>query len=120
MSAQHQFIRRLYAAFNARDVDAALAGLQPEVDWPNAIDGGRLHGHDQLRRYWKGQFENFDPRVEPRAFSEDDQGRTVVDVHQVVRDLDGGVIAEQHVEHVYTISAGLVARMDIRDQPHEK
>jgi hypothetical protein len=28
----------------------------------------------------------------------------MVNVHQVVRDLNGGVIADQHVQHVYTIS----------------
>jgi hypothetical protein len=57
-----------------------------------------------------------DPRVEPQAFSDDEQGRIVVDVHQVVRDLDGSVIADQRVQHVYSISAGLIARMDIRPE----
>jgi hypothetical protein len=28
-------LRSLYAAFNARDVDAALAVMTPNVDWPN-------------------------------------------------------------------------------------
>ena len=36
----------LYAAFNARDIDAALAGMHPEVDWPNGWEGGRVHGRD--------------------------------------------------------------------------
>jgi hypothetical protein len=34
-----ELIGRSYAAFNARDLDAALEGMHPEVDWPNAIDG---------------------------------------------------------------------------------
>jgi hypothetical protein len=113
LSAQDDLIRSCYAAFNARDIDAALDGLHGDVDWPNAIDGGRLQGHDEVREYWERQFETIDPRVEPQAISEDEQGRFVVDVHQVVRDLDGGVIADQHVQHVYTVSAGLIARMDI-------
>jgi hypothetical protein len=33
-----------------------------------------------------------------------------------VRDLDGGVIVDQHLQHVYTIDDGLIARMEIR--PH--
>jgi hypothetical protein len=107
-------IRRCYAAFNARDIDAALEGVHRDVDWPNAIDGGRLHGHDEVREYWTRQFETIDPHVEPQALSDDEQGRTVVDVHQVVRDLDGGVIADQHLQHVYTITDGVIARMDIR------
>jgi hypothetical protein len=114
LSSQHSQIRRCYAAFNARDLDAALEGVHPDADWPNAIAGGRVHGHEEIRAYWRRQFETIDPYVEPQAFSEDEQGRIVVDVHQVVRDLAGSVIADQQVQHVYTISAGLIARMDIR------
>jgi hypothetical protein len=117
MSPQHDVIRASYAAFNARDLDAALAAVHPDVDWPNAIDGGRVRGREQVREYWSRQFETIDPHVDPVAFSEDEQGRTVVDVHQVVRDLDGTLIADQRVEHVYTITAGLIARMDIRELP---
>ena len=113
LSAKHDLIHTCYAAFNARDIDAALEGLHRDVDWPNAIDGVRLHGHDEVREYWKRQFQTIDPRVDPQMISEDEQGRFVVDVHQVVRDLDGGVIADQHVQHVYTVSTGLIARMDI-------
>jgi hypothetical protein len=58
-------------------------------------------------------------RVEPKAISEDRLGRIVVDVHQVARDLDGRVIADQRVQHVYTIRAGLIARMEIRPGPEE-
>ncbi len=108
-------ILRSYAAFNARDLAAALAALQPDVDWPNAIEGGRLRGHEEVRRYWSRQFEAIEPRVEPEAVSVNDQGHVVVDVHQVVRTLDGAVVADERVEHVYTIRDGLIARMDIRE-----
>jgi hypothetical protein len=116
LSAQQDLITASYAAFNSRDLDAALAHLHPDVDWPNAIDGTRLRGHEPVREYWLRQFETMDPRVEPQAISEDEQGRIVVDVHQVVRDLDGGLIADQRVQHVYTIDDGLIVRMDIRDE----
>lgn len=78
-------IRACYAAFNARDLDAALAGVHADVDWPNAVDGGRVRGPEAIREYWSRRFETIDPRVEPQAFSEDELGRVVVDVHQVVR-----------------------------------
>ena len=80
-----QRLRRAYEAFNARDVEAALALMHSDVDWPNAIKGGRVHGHDALRAYWAGQFATIDPRVEPR------------------------------VVHVYTLRGGLVERMDIEE-----
>src|SRR2546423_6310406 len=50
-------LRRTYAAFNARDVDAALANAHVDVDWPNVIEGIRIHGHDEVRAYWARQFE---------------------------------------------------------------
>jgi hypothetical protein len=52
--------------------------------------------------------------VEPRSVSEAERGRVVVDVRRVVRDLEGSVIADERVLHVYEIRHGLIARMDIR------
>ena len=106
-------IERCYAAFNSRDLDAAMAGLHPNVDWPNALDGGRVLGHEAVRRYWGRQFEAITPSVEPLALVEDGHGRVVVDVHQVVRSLEGDVLVDQELRHVYTFSEGLVIRMDI-------
>jgi hypothetical protein len=120
LSAYHDLIRRSYAAFNARDLKAALASVHPDVDWPNAISGGRVHGREEVCKYWTRQFEIIDPHVEPQAFCEDEAGRIVVDVRQVVRDLRGEVIADQQVQHVYTISGGLIVRMDIRHEPDDK
>lgn len=120
MSAQHDLIRRSYAAFNDRDLEAALERVDPDVDWPNAINGGRVRGREAVREYWTRQFATIDPHVEPQAFSEDEQGQIVVDVHQVLRDLRGDVLADHHVQHVYTISGGLIVRMDIRQKPDEQ
>jgi ketosteroid isomerase-like protein len=110
-----QLLRRAYEAFNARDIDAALALMDPDVDWPNGMEGGREVGHDAVRAYWTRQWQLIDPQVEPESFSEDEDGRVVVLVHQLVRDLDGGLVADQRVEHVYTLRDGLIERMDIGD-----
>jgi ketosteroid isomerase-like protein len=106
-------LRRAYAAFNARDIPVALAAMHPKVDWPNVLDGVRLHGHAQVRDYWARQFATFDPRVEPTAMSSDADERIVVQVHQVVRDLDGAVLSDSTVQHVYTLLDGLILRMDV-------
>jgi ketosteroid isomerase-like protein len=45
-------LRPAYHAFNARDIDAALELMHPDVDWPNAWEGGRVIGHAALRDYW--------------------------------------------------------------------
>jgi ketosteroid isomerase-like protein len=109
-----ELIRRAYEAFNARDIDAALELMHPDVDWPNGMEGGRELGRDAVRAYWTRQFGLIDSHVEPIGVTEDYEGRLVVDVHQVVRDLDGAVISDQRVEHVYTLRDGLISRMDIR------
>ena len=110
-----QRLRRAYEAFNARDVEAALALMHSDVDWQNAIEGGRLHGRDALRAYWAGQFATIDPRVEPLRFTPRNSGRIAVDVHQVVHALNGSPISDARVVHVYTLRDGLVERMDIEE-----
>ena len=45
-----------YEAFNRRDVDAVLAGMAPDVDWPNAWEGGYVHGQRAVADYWTRQW----------------------------------------------------------------
>jgi hypothetical protein len=108
-------LRALYDAFNARDIDATLAGMAADVDWPNGWQGGREHGHEAVRDYWTRQWGQIDPRVEPESFTRRGDGRVAVDVHQVVRDHDGELLSDGHVAHVYELREGLVVRMDIED-----
>jgi ketosteroid isomerase-like protein len=109
-------LRRMYAGFDARDVEAIAHFMHPDVDWPNAWEGGRLRGHADVLAYWRRQFEAIDPRVTPEAFSERADGRIAVDVHQVVRSLDGELLADRRVVHVYALRDGLVARMDVEEE----
>jgi ketosteroid isomerase-like protein len=114
--AEHEeLLRRTYDSFNARDIEGVLSVMHPDVDWPNGMEGGRELGHDAVRAYWTRQFGMIDSRVEPMGFAEDEDGRVVIEVHQVVRDLDGKLIADGRVQHVYTFRDGLVERMDIRE-----
>jgi len=106
-------LRRAYDAFNARDIEGALSLMHPEVDWPNGMEGGRVQGRDEVRAYWERQFDLIDSRVTPEAFDERGDGRVSVAVHQVVRDLEGSVVSETHVRHVFELRDGLVVRMDI-------
>jgi hypothetical protein len=114
MASEHEeLLRGAYAAFNARDIERALVLMHPDVDWPNGMEGGRVHGHEEVRAYWTRQFGLIDSHVDPVGFSELDDGRVSVDVHQVVRSLDGDVVSEGHVTHVYSFREGLVERMEI-------
>jgi hypothetical protein len=106
-------LRSLYDAFNARDIDATLAATTADVDWPNGWEGGREHGHGAVRAYWLRQWAEIDPHVEPVAITTRADGRIEVDVHQVVRNLDGEILSDGRVLHVYELRDGQIARMDI-------
>src|ERR1044071_5199459 len=105
-------IRDLYASFNAKDIEAVLQHLDPDVDWPNAWEGGRLRGHDAVRDYWTRQFAAIDPHVEPLEITSA-AGETAVVVRQTVRSPDGDLLAEGTVTHTYTIRDGRITRMDV-------
>jgi hypothetical protein len=108
-------IRAIYAAFNARDTDGVLGELAPDVDWPNAWEGGRAHGHDEVRDYWTRQWAAIDPHVTPTGFETRPDGSVAVSVHQLVRALDGSLLAESDVLHVYRFRDDLVTRMDVEE-----
>jgi ketosteroid isomerase-like protein len=114
MTDERELFTRVYAAFNARDIETILAALHPDVDWPNGWEGGRLEGRDAVRDYWTRQWAAIDPSVEPVAIETDEVGRTEVTVRQIVRDLSGEVVSDGTVKHVYTLEDGLIRRMEIQ------
>lgn len=114
MQSKQELLTAVYAAFNRRDIDRVLALMRPDVDWPNGMEGGRVHGCDEVRAYWRRQWGILDPHVEPMCMADDETGNTVVDVHQVVRDLSGNILKDQIVQHVYSFRDGLIERMEIR------
>jgi ketosteroid isomerase-like protein len=107
-------LRLAYRAFNARDIDAAVALMHPEVDWPNAWEGGRVTGRAAVRDYWRRQFDAVSSEVEPRAFTEEPDGALTVEVHQVIREARSGrLVSDSQVLHRYRFEDGLIARMDV-------
>jgi len=110
-----ELIKKAYAAFNVRDIDGALATMTPDVNWPNGMEGGTVHGHDGVRAYWTRQWGVLDPHVEPRKIETDSSGRIVVGVHQVVHEVSGKLLLDRMVEHVYTLKNGLIQSMEIRE-----
>jgi hypothetical protein len=108
-----ELLRAAYAAFNARNIDAALALMTPDVEWPRAFKGGFVHGREEIRAYWTEQWGEISPHVKPVAFHREDAGRVLVEVHQVVRDSAGAVLADEHVGHRFTIERGLIRRMEV-------
>jgi hypothetical protein len=112
---RHTALRDLYAAFNARDADALLAALAEDVRWPNGWEGGWLDGRAAVRDYWRRQWAEIEPAVEPTALVDRPDGTVAVHVHQTVHDHGGALLADTNVTHVYAFHGDLVASMSIED-----
>jgi hypothetical protein len=108
-------IEQAYSAFNRRDIDGALALMTENVSWPKASEGGRAVGKEEIRAYWTRQWAEFDPHVDPLAITEGDGGKVRVRVHQIVRSLQGDLLSDSEVLHIFTMNTSLIAAMDLGD-----
>ena len=110
---ERELLKAAYEDFNARRLDAVLARLHPEVEWANGMEGGHVYGREGVRAYWTRQWTMLDPIVKPTAITANESGGLTVEVHQVVRDLQGKMLADRIVHHAYQFADGLIKRMDI-------
>ena len=113
MANTQTLITEIYSAFNRRDIDCALAHMSESVSWPKASEGGRVVGKEQIRSYWRRQWNAFDPHVEPIEIIDRGSCKIDVRVHQLVKTLHGEVLSDSEVWHCYTFADGLIERMDI-------
>lgn len=107
-------VRRAYSAFNHREIEAGIALMDPEVDWPNVPEGGFVHGRDQLREHWRKQFSQVDPHIEIGRIDEKADGRVEAQVRQIVRKLDGTKVSDDRLLHVFTIANERIKRMEVK------
>jgi ketosteroid isomerase-like protein len=54
-------VRRLYAAFNSRDVERLLTLVTDDVDWPDGP--ARMYDKDAARDYWVRQSVPMQPSL---------------------------------------------------------
>lgn len=113
MTPEQELLTTAYHAFNTRNLEVALATMHPEVEWPNTMEGGYVYGHDGVSAYWAKQWNLVDPHVEPLQFATDASGRVVIEVHQVVHDLQGHLLENVMVQHIYRIEGSLIRRMEM-------
>lgn len=112
--AERQLLVAAYQAFNSRNIDAVLAMMTPDVDWPNGMEGGYVKGQAGVREYWVRQWKMINPSVEPVRFHKDSSGRIVVAVHQIVYDLSGELLMDVTLQHSYQFEDGLIRSMQIQ------
>ncbi len=113
----NDLLREAYAAFNSRDIDAALACMTPDVKWPRAFKGGFVCGPTEIRAYWTEQWSEIDPTVNPVSFRHESDSRILVEVRQVVRDLGGELVSDDVVGHRFTFKDRLIDKMEICELP---
>ena len=49
-------------------METVLAALHEDVIWANGMEGGHVHGREEVRSYWKRRWAMVNPHVEPGAF----------------------------------------------------
>src|SRR3954451_11636697 len=74
--ATQALLEVLYERFNARDVDAILPSLAPDVEWPNGWEGGYVRGRDAVRDYWTRQWRAMDASSNRPPGRQEPRGRT--------------------------------------------
>jgi hypothetical protein len=118
VARNEELLRSVYAAFNARDVEAVIEVMHPEVDWPNVWEGGRVAGPDAVREYWTRQFAAISGRVDPRASPMSRTARrpsTSTRSSTTLRPAE--LISDSRVRHRYWFEDGLIVRMDVLEAP---
>jgi ketosteroid isomerase-like protein len=122
MDNEIEVLKRIYACFNARDIDGVLAVLADNVAWANGMDGGHVHGREAVRAYWTRQWAIVSPHAEPVSFHRDADGSIVVAVQQSVRDLEGRPLQDQGrglkdktVGHIFHFQDSKIIRFDIQN-----
>ncbi|MBE9016402.1 nuclear transport factor 2 family protein [Chroococcidiopsis sp. CCALA 051] len=112
-SNQQQFLQNLYNAFNKREIETIISFMQPDVKWANGMEGGFVYGRDAVREYWTNQFKIIQPQLEPLNYETDDNNRGVVTVHQIIRDLQGNLLADMTVRQIFTIENNLISLYEL-------
>lgn len=113
MSDNQQFLQNLYDAFNKREIETIISKMHSDVKWANGLEGGFVHGRDAVREYWTNQFKAIQPELETLKFETDESGRNVVTVHQIVKDLQGNMLADETVRQIFTIEDNLISLYEI-------
>lgn len=113
MNSNQQFLQNLYDAFNKREIETIISAMRLDVKWANGLEGGFLYGRDRVREYWINQFKDIQPQLETLKFETDENNRNVVTVHQIIKDLQGNVLADATIHQIFTIEDGLISLYEI-------
>lgn len=113
MSANQKFLQNLYDAFNKREIQTIISLMRPDVKWANGLEGGFVQRRDAVGEYWTKQLKDIQPELETLKFETDENNRNIVTVYQIIKDLQGNVLADATVHQIFTIEDGLISLYEI-------
>lgn len=114
MISNQQFLQKnIYDAFNNREFETIISLMRSDVKWANGLEGGFVYGRDAVREYWINQFKDIQVELAPLKFEKDENNRDIVTVHQIVKDLQGNLLADMTVRQIFTIEDGLISLYEI-------
>jgi uncharacterized protein len=107
-------LRGAYAAFNRGDMDAAVSGLDPQIEWtepPEFPGGGAYHGREEVKGYLARSRTGWaEGSSEPERFITAGD-RIVVLVHARFRLEGSGEWREVRLADVYTVRNSKIVQM---------
>lgn len=113
MISNQQFLQNLYEAFNKGEIETIISVMHPDVKWANGVEGGFVHGRDAVREYWTNQYKVIQVQLKTLKFETDENNRNVITVYQVIRDLQGNLLADATIQQIFIIEDGLISLYEI-------
>src|SRR5262249_36607813 len=80
--------------------------MTQDVRWPMASESVKVVGKEEIRAYWIRQWRE----------CEEDEGRIRVRVRQLIKSVQGDILSDSEVLHVFTVNNGLIQAMDLGDE----
>jgi len=103
----------LYQNFNLHRIALVIENMAPDVKWANGMEGGYVYGHAGVAAYWTKQFSMVNSTVTPIEIKQE-YNEVRIKVHQVVHDLQGILLSDELVEHIFKLQNGKIAEFNIR------
>jgi ketosteroid isomerase-like protein len=111
-------VRRAIAAWNADNLDAALAELDPDVEWHPSIEPGlegkatTYRGHDGARRAWREYRGEAWERLTSRPQEVRDLGESVLLLGQIdITARTTGIEFSQELGELFEFRGGKIVRV---------
>jgi ketosteroid isomerase-like protein len=108
-------IRDFIAAYNRRDLDAAVEDFDPEIAWvlPARQSSDSCQGLDEVKHFWEGLDETFEElRLEPQEFI-DAGDHVATRLRFYGRGKGSGAEIDEDMYHqVATFRGGTIVRME--------